>query len=228
MSFSCWGVIIACGKGQQFSPEISTPFINLAGKPILVHVLTAYEQCPDIKGIVVVTDKTRTDSVLGMAQMFGLSKVKKVLAGFSARLPSIHAALTSLDEDINLVVIQDGARPFLKADLISEVIKTAKRFGAAVAANPVQDGIKETLKGQTVGKSVKGGAFWLIQTPRAYRRDILEKGLRAAAKKKMDLEDESAALDLVKQPVRLVESSPSNLAIRSGADFALAMALLKG
>lgn len=227
MIYVCWGIVLACGKDEQFTPETTTPFINLSGKPILAHVLTAFEQCGDISGVVVVTDKTRINSVLGMAQMFGLSKVKKVVTGFSSRQLSVQAGLKALDEEVSLVVTQEGSRPFVKAELISEVVKIAKRYGSGVAALTLKDAVKQTRKGLTVAKSMGGAAFWISQSPQAFRRDLLEKGLNAAAKKKTELDDEASALDLIKAEVRLVESSPANLRIRSPADFTLAMALLK-
>ncbi|MBU1692788.1 MAG: 2-C-methyl-D-erythritol 4-phosphate cytidylyltransferase [Verrucomicrobia bacterium] len=228
MIYMCWGIILACGKDEQFTSETTTPFINLAGKPILTHVLTTFEHCSDIVGVLVVTDKTRLESVMGMAQMFGLSKVKKVIAGYSTRQLSVQAALKALDEEANLVVVQEGSRPFVKAELISEVIKVAKRYGSGVAALPVLDAVKETRKGLTVAKSVTGGAFWIAHSPQAFRRDLLDKGLKAASRKKVELADESSALNLINAEVRLVESSPLNMRIRSSADFELAMALLKG
>ncbi|MBP7829333.1 MAG: 2-C-methyl-D-erythritol 4-phosphate cytidylyltransferase [Kiritimatiellae bacterium] len=220
--------MLACGKDEQFTPETTTPFINLGGKPILVHALTALEHCIDIMGVLVVADKTRIDSVQGMAQMFGLSKVKKVVGGFGSRQASMQSALKALDEEANLIVVHEGSRPFTKPDLISEVIKIAKRYGSGVAAQPIPDAVKETRKGLTVAKSVTGGAYWIAQTPQAFRRDLLEKGLKAAAKKKVELDDEASALDLVSAEVRLVESPAGNMRIRSASDFALAMALLKG
>ncbi|HOW97299.1 MAG TPA: 2-C-methyl-D-erythritol 4-phosphate cytidylyltransferase [Kiritimatiellia bacterium] len=228
MIYTCWGVVLACGKDEQFTPEISTPFINLSGKPILVHALTAFEQCVDISYVLVVAEKTRIDSVLGMAQMYGLSKVKKVIAGFGSRQASVQAALKNLDEEANLIVVHEGSRPFVKPELISEVIKSTKRYGSGVAAVPLADAVKETRKGLTVATSVTGGAYWLAQTPAAFRRDLLEKGLKAAAKKKVELDDEASALDLVKEEVRLVEGPSMNMRIRTASDFALAMALLKG
>ena len=227
MIYTSWGVILACGKDEQFTPETTTPFINLVGKPILAHVLAAFEHCLDISGVLVVTDKTRIESVMGMAQVFGLSKVKKAIAGFSSRQLSVQAALKALDEEANLVVVQEGSRPFVKPELISEVVKVAKRYGSGVAAQLVQDAVKETRKGLTVAKSVKGGAFWMAQSPQAFRRDLLDKGLKAAAKKKVELDDESSALNLIQAEVRLVESSSLNLRIRSSSDFAQAMAWLK-
>lgn len=228
MIYMSWGVVLACGKDEQFTADSTTPFINLGGKPILVHALTAFEHCIDISGVLVVTDKTRIESVLGMAQMFGLSKVKKVISGFGSRQASMQSALKALDEEANLVVVHEGSRPFAKPDLISEVIKVAKRYGSGVAAQPLQGAVKETRKGLTVAKSVLGGAYWIAQTPQAFRRDLLEKGLKAAVKKKVELDDESTALDLVNEEVRLVESSAGNMRIRSVPDFTLAMALLKG
>ena len=223
-----WAVVVACGKEEMFTQETATPFINLGGKPILAHVLSTVEQCADIAGVIVLADKTRTDSVRGMAQMFGFFKIQKVIAGFNSRQPSVSAALQALDEEVSLVVMMDGSRPFVRQDVISEVVKSAKRYGSGVAATPVRDAVKETKKGLTISKSLKEGALWITQTPQAFRRDLLQKGYAAAAKKKVALQDDAAAFELIGEEARVVESSALNLRIRNSADFNLAMALLKG
>jgi len=223
-----WAVVVACGKEEMFTGESCTPFINLGGKPILAHVLTTLEHCADISGVMVLADKTRLDSVRGMAQMFGFSKVQSVQSGFASRQPSMASALAHLDEDASIVVVVDGSRPFLKAEMVAETIKSAKRYGSGVAAIPLLDAVKETKKGLTISKSLNDGALWVSQTPQAFRRDLLQKGYAAASKKKMELQDDAAALELIGEEARIVESSPLNLRIRTPADFTLAMALLKG
>lgn len=222
-----WGLIVACGKTEQLSPEADTPFLSLGSRPVLAYSLSAFEQCVDINGIVVVADKARVDTVLGMSQMYGFAKVQKVVAGGTARQTSIMNALKALDEEVSIVCIHDATRPCVTPALISETVKAAKRYGTGVSAIQLMDSVKIVEKGLTVKDSLNGGTVWLAQTPQAFRRDILQKGYSVAAKKKAAVEEDSAAVALTREEVHLVQGLHENIKIRSPMDFGVVANLLK-
>lgn len=222
-----WGIIIACGKGEQIAPEVDTPFLNLGSKPVLSYSLAVYEQCQDVSGVVVVVNKDRIESVLGMAQMFGFSKVQKIVAGGSSRQTSVANGLKALEEEVSIVSVHDASRPCITAELLSETIKTAKRYGSGVAATEVDDAVKEVEKGFSVKKTVSDGVLWLAQSPQTFRRDLLQKGYATASKKKVSVADDSSAVELIGGEVRLVPSGLVNIKVKTAGDFNLAMSLLK-
>lgn len=222
-----WGIVIACGKDEQIAPEVDTPFLNLGSKPVLTYSLGIYEQCQDVSGVVVVVNKDRIESVLGMAQMFGFSKVQKIVAGGSSRQTSVTNGLKALEEEVSIVSIHDSSRPCITTGLLSETIKVAKRYGSGVAATELDDAIKDVEKGLSVKKTVSGGALWLAQSPQTFRRDLLQKGYATAGKKKVSVQDDSAAVELVGGEVRLVPVGFVNIKVKTANDFNLAMSLLK-
>jgi 2-C-methyl-D-erythritol 4-phosphate cytidylyltransferase len=228
MTHVTWGVIIACGKGEQLSPEVDTPFLNLGSKPVLTYSLLAYERCLDVAGVVVAANKDRVESVLGMCQMFGFSKVQKVVAGGSQRQTSVINALKALDDDVSIVSVHDASRPCITADLIAETVKAAKRYGSGVLATEIVDVVKAVEKGLTVSKTLNNGVLWTVQTPQTFRRDVLEKAYQAASRKKLTFEDDSSVVELIGEEVHLVTPSGLiNMRIRSPGDFNLATALVK-
>ena len=95
MIHTSWGIIIASGKGEQLAPDVDLAFLSVASKPVLAYSLLAYEQCPDIDGIVVVVGKERMDAVVTLSRMFGSSKLKKVVAGTAQRGTSVQKGLGS-------------------------------------------------------------------------------------------------------------------------------------
>ena len=222
-----WGIVIACGKGEQIAPEVDTPFLNLGSKPILTYSLEIYEQCQDVSGVVVVVNKDRIESVLGMAQMFGFKKVQKIIAGGSSRQTSVANGLKALDEDVSIVSVHDASRPCITTELLSETIKTAKRYGSGVAATEVGDAVKEVEKGLSVKKTITGGFLWLAQSPQTFRRDLIQKGYETASKKKVSVEDDSAAVELIGGEVHLVPAGLVNIKVKTANDLNLAMSLLK-
>lgn len=217
-----WGLIIACGRPEQLQPSVETPFLNLGSRPVLAYVLQAFEQCPDIQGVLVVADKSRCDTVVGMAQMFGYAKLRGVVPGGVSRQTSVVAGLEKLDEDVTLVCVHDATRPCVTPSLISETVKAAKRYGSGVAAIPSADTIKVVERGQTVTQSFAPGVTWIAQTPQCFRRDGLEKGYAVASRKRIQVADDAEAFALTRHEVHLVTGSPQNIKIREPADLNVA------
>jgi 2-C-methyl-D-erythritol 4-phosphate cytidylyltransferase len=162
-----------------------------------------------------------------MAQMFGFSKVRKIVAGGSIRQTSVANGLKALEDVVSIVSVHDASRPCITVDLLSETIKVAKRYGSGVAATEIDDTVKEVEKGLSVKKTVSGGVLWLAQSPQTFRRDLIQKGYEFASKKKLTVEDDSAAVELVGGDVRLVPSGLVNIKVKTADDFNLAMSLLK-
>ncbi len=214
-----WGLVIACGRPEQLQPNVETPFLNLGSRPILAYVLQAFEQCPDIQGVLVVADKARCDSIRGMSQMLGFSKVRNVVAGGVTRQTSVVAGLDKMDEDVTLVCVHDATRPCVTPALISETVKAAKRYGCGVAAVPALDPVKIVERGQQVTQSFAPETAWLAQTPQCFRRDLLEKGYAAASKKRLQVSDDSEAYALTRHEVHLVPGLPQNIKIREPKDL---------
>lgn len=227
MMSSAWGLIIASGKSEKFGADFDTAFLNVLSRPALTYVLERYEQCPEIEGVIVVAPKDRVDSLRGMVHVFGYNKVKTVVAGTSQRQTSVLAGLAALDDSVAFVSIHDGSRPCVTATDIAETLKSARRYGSGVLASRLVDSVKETKKGSNVAKPVEGECLWLVQTPQAFKVDVIRKGLAAAQKKKTVLDDDSDALALIKEEVRLVEATGPRVKIASGADMNMAEMLLR-
>ncbi len=227
MTHVAWGVILACGKNEQMTSGVETAFLNLGSKPVIAYSLQAYEQCPDIAGVVLVVSKERVESVTGMVQMFGFSKVQKIVAGSSARLSCVLSALKNLDEEVTIVSVHEASRPCITPEFISETVRVAKRYGSAVVGTEIFDPVKEVEKGLSVKKSLNGHALWITQSPQTYLRDVLQKSCDSASKKHIDVDDEATAVDYAGKEVRMMASSINNLKIRTPEEFNLAMFLLK-
>jgi 2-C-methyl-D-erythritol 4-phosphate cytidylyltransferase len=110
---------------------------------------------------------------------------------------------------------------------ISETLKTARRYGSGVLAVKIAEAIKTTRKGSNVAKPVDADAIWITHTPQAYKVSVIRGGLEAAQKKKVALEDDSEALSLIGEEVRLVEPTGPRVKIAGAADLNIAEFLLR-
>ena len=223
-----WGVVVACGKEEQLADGVFTAFLDLSGKPVLAYSLMAFERCPDIQGVLVVTAAQRTDAVWSIKQLYGCSKIRQVVTGTTQRTSSVMAALRALDDEATLVITHDASRPLIQPETISATIKSAKRYGSGISACPSTDAIKQTRTPRgTAVKATLGPDLWVAMTPQAFRREELIRGYTAASSKRIALPDDSAALELIKQEVRLVDTPGPPIRIRQPADLKLAAALVQ-
>ncbi len=222
-----YGIVVAAGKSERIGAKVDKAFLSLGTQPVLAYSLQAYERCADIDGVILVVRRDRVEAARGLAQLFGCSKVVKIIAGGATRHTSVANGIAALDDEVSVVSVHDGARPCVTPDLISETIKIAKRYGAGVAAAKVTDTIKEVEKGLTVAGTIDRTKLWAVQTPQTFKRELLEEAFRNVKAKKLTVTDESSAVELVHEGVRLVSSPWSNIKITSPDDLAAAGMLLK-
>lgn len=221
-----YAVIVAAGKSERMGPNVDKAFLSLGTKPVLAYSLVAFEKCNDVDGVILVVRKDRVEQARVLAHIFGCYKVKKVVAGGSKRQVSVQNGLNCLNEDASIVVVHDGARPLVTPALISASIKMAKQRGSAVAAVKITDTVKEVDTGQTVSRTVDRTKLWAVQTPQAFKRDLLEKAFDRVQKKKMTVTDEASAVELVAK-VHLLPAPVSNIKITTADDLTLAAAILR-
>lgn len=222
-----FAIIVAAGKSDRMGANVDKAFLSLGTQPVLVYALQAFEKCPEIEGVVLVVRKDRLEPARGMVQLFGCSKVVKVVVGGNSRQASVLNGMAALNDEVRVVVIHDGARPCVTPALISETVKAAKRYGSGIAAAKVTDTVKEVKHGMIVDKTVDRSMLWAVQTPQTFKRELLEKGYEVVRKKRLTVTDDAAAVELVCKDVRLVPSTWSNMKITVPEDLALAAALLR-
>ncbi|MBM4147547.1 MAG: 2-C-methyl-D-erythritol 4-phosphate cytidylyltransferase [Lentisphaerae bacterium] len=222
-----FGVIVAGGNSTRMGPKVDKAFLSLGTRPVLAYSVLAFEHCQDIDGIVLVVRKDRVEAARGMVQLYGCAKVKKIVAGGAQRQVSVAKGLEQLGPEVKVVAVHDGARPCITPGLVSETIQAAKRYGSGVAAVKITDTVKHVERGLTVTRTVSREKLWAVQTPQAFKVDVLQKAFKAVRKKSADVTDEASALELIGEQVRLVPSSMSNIKITTPDDLVLAAALLK-
>jgi 2-C-methyl-D-erythritol 4-phosphate cytidylyltransferase len=220
-------LIPAAGRGQRMGLDIEKQFLPLGGKPLLAYTLARFEATPTINRIVVIVPSGReTFCYQEIIVPWGLRKVTHIIAGAETRQRSVMAGFSCLDEDVDVVVIHDGARPFVTPALIRAAIDAAVVYGNAVAAIPESDTLKRVSGEGTVIETVDRRNLWRAQTPQAFRRPILQGALAYAAQQNLDATDEASLLESLSWPVRIFPGSVWNFKVTSPDDLALAELVL--
>jgi len=209
------------------APHVDRAFLSLGTKPVLAYSLLAFEKCPDIDTVTVVSRKDRIEASYAVAQMFGCAKVKKVVAGGAQRMASVAAGLADLNEDVRIVVIHSASRPCVTPELISLTVKSAKRYGTGISATKANSAVKQVEKGQVIKKSLDHTKLWLAESPQTFKIEVLRKGMDAAKRKGGSPADEAEAAALASKEVRLVPSTMPNIQIETADDLQLAGAVLR-
>lgn len=185
-------------------PNVDKLFLELAGRPVLAHTWERFEHAADIDEIIVVVRDGMTEAVAELAQVAGFRKPHRLVTGGTERQDSVWNGLAAVAPDTELVAIQDGARPCTSGALITATLAAARETGAAVAACAVTDTIKESADGQFAGRTLDRTRLWAVQTPQTFRLEVIRRALAEVRRQGRLVTDDTAACELVGQPVRLV------------------------
>lgn len=214
-------VIVAAGRGTRMGPEVDKLFLEAAGRPIIAHTWQRFQDADCIHEIVLVVRAGLEKAFPEMATRFGFQKPWRVVTGGVERQDSVWNGLQAVSDQTQVVAIQDGARPCTTAALIRATIGAAQATGAAVAAQRVTDTIKESDDGVVIVRHPERSRFWAVQTPQAFRIDVIRRALAAVRERGARVTDDTAACDLIGQRVQLVESRSPNPKITVPDDLAL-------
>ena len=219
-------VIVAGGRSQRMAglDKVMTP---LAGRPIVLHSLLAFEQCDRVDEIVVVTREDLEERLHLLAESSGCGKVRRVVRGGETRADSSRHGLSALFPDVELVLVHDAARPLVTPELIARVADAAAASGAAIPALEPVSTIKREEGGTCVG-TLDRTTLREAQTPQAFRRDLLARAFVRAARDRFEGTDEASLVERLEVPVAIVAGEKRNLKITVPEDLAVAEALLAG
>ncbi len=218
------GVILAAaGRGERVGSEIPKQFLKLAGAPVFIHTLSVFESHPGISEIVIAVPPGWEEEVASSLRRRGFRKVARVVSGGNTRQASVKRALENLSPGVELVLVHDAARPLVSHTLVSQLLRTLEREGAALCAVPVRDTVKLVRSGR-VERTIPREGLWLAQTPQGARRAWLEEAYRKAGER--EFTDEAALLEAAGFPVCVVPGDPLNFKITYPEDLKLAEVLL--
>lgn len=219
-------VIPAGGSGSRFGGELPKQFLPLGGISILRRSTLAAAASPEIGAIVIAAP---ADAVArARSEVAGIEKVIAVVAGGATRVESVGNALAALGVEPEVILVHDAARPLARAALFSEAIASARAAGGAIVAVRVDDTVKRVSADGVVRETVPREALWRIQTPQAFRTELLRRAHAEARKQGWDATDDAALVERVGGEVRVVEGDAMNFKITTREDLALAERLLAG
>jgi 2-C-methyl-D-erythritol 4-phosphate cytidylyltransferase len=213
-------IIAAAGKGERMG-GVDKMLVALAGRPVLARVVGIFQESALIDQIVVVLGEHNLEPGKKLLAENNFVKVTDVCPGGRRRQDSVACGLSHL-KDCHWVVVHDGARPLLTADLIEAGLEAAKETGAAVAAVPVADTIKLAGDDGFVLGTPPRANLQAAQTPQVFRSDIITV---AYAQPAVEATDDASLVEKLGYRVKLFMGSYDNIKLTTPSDLALAEVL---
>jgi 2-C-methyl-D-erythritol 4-phosphate cytidylyltransferase / 2-C-methyl-D-erythritol 2,4-cyclodiphosphate synthase len=211
-------VIVAAGKSTRMGSGDKN-MMMLAGKPVLRRCLEAFESCRDIEYICLVTAQERQGAIARVAGQWGITKLMSIVAGGDTRTMSVKHGLKALPPECEMVAIQDAARPFTTADIISRSINSARERGSGIAAIRSRDTVKTAGDNGLVLNTPDRRSLWLVQTPQTFCFEMIAGAYKKAEAEGFEATDDAAVAEWAGEQVYLVEGSVDNFKITTPEDI---------
>jgi 2-C-methyl-D-erythritol 4-phosphate cytidylyltransferase/2-C-methyl-D-erythritol 2,4-cyclodiphosphate synthase len=218
-------IIAAAGSGSRMQADIPKQFLELAGKPLLIHTVEPFYRSEVIGPIVVAASpehRALTRELLDLH--FPDTSAITVVAGGSRRQDSVKCGLDSIADDCRVILVHDGARPLVSADLIRRCHEAIVEHGAAIAAVPVKDTLKREGDRGIIAATIDRTGLWQAQTPQGATRELLERAYRLNGEQTVT--DEASLFENTSIAVRIVAGEEANIKVTRPEDLILAASIL--
>ena len=212
------GVIVpAAGRGSRMGGH-RKQFRVLGGRSVLVQTLLVFERHREVDHIVVATPEEAVEPLRAELKRVGISKLYDVVSGGSTRQASVRAALDGMPEDVDVVLIHDAVRPFVRRARVSAVIDAVREHGAASLALGVADTLRR-CDDDTFGETVPREGLCRMQTPQGFRRDWILEAHDRAERDGYTATDDVDLVQRTGKSVRRVDGRAENIKITTPDDW---------
>ncbi len=217
-------IILAAGSGVRMRSEVNKHLLPLAGKPVIVHTLLAFERCAAIDAIVLVTSVENVTAYRALIAEHSIGKVSHIALGGDTRQASAHNGLRAAGE-CDIVLLHDGARPLIAQREIEAIIRDAAEYGGAVVAVPAKDTTVRAREG-FIEAQLDRSTLWQVQTPQGFKATIIREAYEAAARDGVQSTDDTGLVTRLGGTVKITPGAYANIKITTPEDLIIAEALL--
>ena len=220
-------VIVAAGTGIRMNMGINKQFIKLEGKEIIAYTIEKFYNNSNIEDIVVVVKEDESEFFKKeILDKYNFKNVK-IAYGGKERQDSVYNGLKLLDEKCDVVLIHDGARPFVSDKIIDKSIEEAKEHKAIVVGVPVKDTIKVIDNDKNIVDTPNRSVLWAVQTPQTFDYNILIDAYKDAFKNKFYGTDDAMLVERIGYKVKMLEGSYNNIKITTQEDLNIGSQILR-
>lgn len=213
-------IILAAGVGSRMNLRYNK-VLHVITKPLLWYTIEAFEKNDTVDEIVVVASHADRGAIEEIVREAGFSKVQGVILGGQTRQASSYEGVQWAEKS-SIVLVHDGARPFVTDDVITQCVRTTEKLGGCVVAVPAKDTMKLVTQDNFVKETLDRSQLWSAQTPQTFRRDILWEAHKSALDEGFQGTDEASLVERIGKKVKIVEGRYTNIKVTTPEDLVLA------
>lgn len=220
-------IIVSAGKGSRMKVDINKQFLKIGDKEVVAHTIDKFYNNKYIGEIIVVVREDEKEFFeKNIITKYGYKNIKIAFGG-KERQDSVYNGLKEIGKDCKIVLIHDGARPFVTNEIIEKSIKYAKEYKAAIVGVPVKDTIKIINKNNDVCETPNRNTLCSIQTPQVFEYSLIMEAYEKSKKEQYYGTDDSMLMEYLGYNVKVVEGSYNNIKITTPEDLKIAEEILK-
>lgn len=219
-------IIVAAGSGKRMNLGINKQYIKLEEKEMIAHTIDTFYNNGNVDEIIICIKKEEEEFFIDKILNKYNYKNVKIAYGGEERQDSIYNGLKKININCEIVLIHDGARPFVSDDIINKSIEVAKEKQAVVVGVPVKDTIKVVENG-IVKHTPQRSTLWSAQTPQTFKYDLIMKAYEEAYKNNYYGTDDSMLVEFIGQNVSMIMGSYDNIKITNPEDINIAKKILE-
>lgn len=220
-------VIVSAGRGSRMKSDINKQFLKIGGKEVIAHTVERFYNNKNIGEIIIVVREDEKEFFQeNIINKYGYKNIKIAFGG-KERQDSVYNGLKEVDKNCGIVLIHDGARPFVTNEIIEKSIKCAQKYNCAIVGIPVKDTIKIVNENNDVCNTPDRNTLWSIQTPQVFEYSLIMKAHEKAKDDKYYGTDDSMLIEYLGYNVKVVEGSYDNIKITTPEDLKVAEEILR-
>ncbi len=222
-------IILAAGAGRRIGGEVAKTYLPIAGRPLVLRTLDRMFAAKTVEQVVLVVAANEIDrcgALLGADELL-CNRSYLLQRGGATRQQSAIRGLERLAAETDIVIIHDGARPFVSAALIDRCVESAAKKGAVVVGLPARDTIKVVGDDRLILSTPARRSLWEIQTPQVFQKELLVAAHRQAERDGIEVTDDAMIVERLGKPVYVLEGERTNLKITLPEDIWLAEMMIR-
>ncbi|NQX97445.1 MAG: 2-C-methyl-D-erythritol 4-phosphate cytidylyltransferase [Flavobacteriales bacterium] len=218
-------IIVAGGKGERMGVSTPKQFLELAGKPILMHTLEKFKQAVPSIEIILALPENQIDFWEELFHKYQYAKVRhQVVKGGQTRFHSVQNALNLVKEN-SIIAIHDGVRPLVNEETIKRCFAVAEEKGNAIPVVDVVDSIRHYSKQNGKNEAVSRSCYRIVQTPQCFTSELILKAYEQAYDRLFT--DDATVVEKLGETINLVEGNRENIKITTTEDLVIAEVFMK-
>jgi len=226
MQHKAVAIVPSAGLGRRFGEGRNKPFETLGNKPVLIWALEVLERMPEISEIIPVLKEADIQAGSELFKRYKITKVKCIAPGGKERQDSVFNGLHFIKDNRAVVLIHDGARPFLEPKTVRSALRALSGCDGVVIGVLPKDTIKE-IEGELIRKTLNRDTLIAAQTPQIFFYQPLLEAYEKAMKESFYATDDAALVEWNGGRIKVVKGEYTNIKITTPEDLVIAEAFLK-